>query len=256
MAPQHTVTPSSSTSGPSSAPAALEPARSRGRLPSTAPGSTTHPAASSTASWITAPGATSTSSASLAGPATNAPAEISGGTDPASLRGGVERLLQAFEHPHDAQPAFAVGSRPATLDDALHEVLALDAQRLDVGNRRRDDPTATGYVLPVAERVLVETLVVDRDLPLERHGVERRHTAPSDDREPPLLGRLEPGQMQVGGQARRETKETEHNVLDAVPDIGLAVCRGLRGLLAGQVQDHRHVVGAEAPEGVLVGPEL
>src|SRR6266550_2280747 len=81
-APQHTVTPSSSTSGPSSAPTALEPARKRGRFPSTTPDSTTHPGPSATPSLITAPGATSTSSASLALPATNAAGEISPATDP------------------------------------------------------------------------------------------------------------------------------------------------------------------------------
>src|SRR5947199_3386466 len=96
-APQHTVTPASITSGPSSAPAALEPARRRGRLPSTAPDSTRQPAPSATPSLITAPGATSTSSASLAPLDTKAPAEISAGTETAPLGRRVQRLLQPLQ---------------------------------------------------------------------------------------------------------------------------------------------------------------
>ena len=50
----------------------------------------------------------------------------------------VERVLQRLEHAHDAQAAAAVRARRRAGADALHEVLALDAQRLDVGDARRE----------------------------------------------------------------------------------------------------------------------
>ena len=58
---------------------------------------------------------------------------------------------------------------------ALDEVLALDAQRLDVGDPRREDVPAAGDVLAVAAGVLVKALVVDGQLALELHVVEGRH---------------------------------------------------------------------------------
>src|SRR3954454_19683335 len=113
----------------------------------------------------------------------------------------VEALLQPFEHPHHAQAALAVGERRAALAHALDEVLALDPQRLAVRDPRAPDVPRAGDVLAVGGGVLVEPLVVDGDLALEVHVVERRHPAGADDREAALLVRVEPGQVQVRGEA-------------------------------------------------------
>src|SRR6185436_18730732 len=103
--------------------------------------------------------------------------------------GRVQPPLEAFEDAHDTQPAGAVGERLPPLADALDEVLALDPQRLAVGDLRAPDVPRPRDVLAVGAGVLVEALVVDRDLALDVHVVEGRHPLRADDREAPLLVR-------------------------------------------------------------------
>src|SRR5579875_3468769 len=169
-APAHTVTPSPITSGPSPSPlAALDPGRSRGRLPSTTSSSTTAPPPTTTPgcttlpaptlapapmrapAWITAPGPSLTPEPSSAPGSTVACAEIPPATarPPPPLgprlaqrpgRGrGVRRALQALEHPDHPQPALSVGAGLPALAHALDEVLALDPQRLEIGDPGRED---------------------------------------------------------------------------------------------------------------------
>ena len=104
--------------------------------------------------------------------------------------------------------------------------------------------------------LLVEALVVDRDLALERHVVERRHPGLADDREAALLVRVQPREVQVRGEPGREAQEAEDDVLDALAHVALAARLDLVRLLAGEPQQHRHVVGAERPQRVLVGAQL
>src|SRR5579875_773962 len=309
-APAHTVTPSPITSGPSSSPlAALDPGRSRGRLPSTTSSSTTAPSPTTTPgcttlpaptlapapmrapAWITAPGPSLTPEPSSAPGSTVACAEIPPATArpppplgprlaqrPGRGRGvrrgrgrrvrrgrgrrvrpgrgrGVQRALQALEHPDHPQPALSVGAGLPALAHALDEVLALDPQRLEIGDPGREDVAAAGDVLAVAAGVLVEALVVDRHLALQRHVVEGGHAAGADHGEAPLLVGVKPGQVQVGAQAGGKAQKAEHDVLHPLAHVGGAVGDRLGGLLAGQVQDDGDVVGAQAPERVLVGPQ-
>ena len=88
------------------------------------------------------------------------------------------------------------------------------------------------------------------------HVVERRHLLGPDDRDAPLLVRVKPGEVQVGDPSGGEAQVAEHDVLDPVLHIRLAVRRALLGLFADQVQHDRHVVRAEAPQRVLLGPQL
>ena len=53
-----------------------------------------------------------------------------------------------------------------------------------------------------------------------------------------------------------EAQVAEDDVLDALAHVGAPVRDALRGLLADQVQHHRDVVRAEAPQRVLVGAQL
>src|SRR5436309_8292579 len=99
-APQQIVAPASIRSVPACLPRALEPLRSRGRFPSTAPSSTTHRGPTSTSAWTTANAPTEVSSPTTAFDATRASGEISG-TDTVMEPRGVERLLESFEHGHD-----------------------------------------------------------------------------------------------------------------------------------------------------------
>ena len=78
----------------------------------------------------------------------------------------------------------------------------------------------------------------------------------ADDGEAALLVRVEPAQVQVGGEAGREAQEAEHDVLDALAHVALAARLDLVGLLAGEPQQHRDVVRAERPQRVLVGAQL
>ena len=123
-------------------------------------------------------------------------------------------------------------------------------------NPRAADVARAGDVLAVGLGVLVEALVVDGDLALELHVVERRHPLGADDRERARLVRVQPGHVQVRGDAGREAQEREHDVLDARVGVGLPARLGQRGVLAGEVQDHRDVVGAERPQRVLVAAQL
>src|SRR5690348_7480185 len=96
-------------------------------------------------------------------------------------------MLELLEHPDYAQPTFAIGAGPLAGAQALYEVLAFDAQRLKVGDSRGEDVARAGDVLAVAPRGLLDPLVVDSQLALERHVVERRHSLGADDREAALL---------------------------------------------------------------------
>src|SRR4051794_24905873 len=168
----------------------------------------------------------------------------------------VQRLLQPLEHAHDAQAALAVRQRPAALAHARDEVLALQPQRLVVRHPRRPDVARARDVLAVGVGLLVEALVVDGDLALRVHVVERRHALRAHDREAALLVRVEPRQVQVGGDARREAHEREDDVLDALAHVGLAAGVELVGLLVGEMEEHRDVVRAEAPQRVLLRAQL
>ena len=78
----------------------------------------------------------------------------------------------------------------------------------------------------------------------------------ADDRQAPLLVGVEPGQVQVREDARREGEVAEHDVLDARAHERAAVGDARVRVFVDQVQHDRDVVCAEAPEGVLVGPQL
>src|SRR5437899_7555185 len=93
----------------------------------------------------------------------------------------LELLLEALEHAHDPQPAVAIRSRRRAVFDRRDEVFALQSQGLGVQYLRRVDVAAAGYVLAVRARALVEALVVDGQLSLRRHVVERGHALGAHD---------------------------------------------------------------------------
>src|SRR6476659_8303149 len=77
-------------------------------------------------------------------------------SDGRSTRAPVQRLLQALEHAHHAQPAAPVRDRRLALRHALREVPALDPQRLLVRHTRAPDIARARDVLAVRAVVLVE----------------------------------------------------------------------------------------------------
>src|SRR3954449_550373 len=119
-----------------------------------------------------------------------------------STRTPVERLLEALQHAHYAQPAASIGHRGLAVAHAVSEVAALDPQRLFVRHTRAPDVTGARDVLAKRAVVLVEALVVDDQLLLELHVVEGRHLVRTDDGEAALLVRVEPGQVQVRHEPR------------------------------------------------------
>src|SRR5262249_11994970 len=144
--------------------------------------------------------------------------------------------LQALEHAHHAQAAVGIRARGRARANALDEVLALEPQRLVVGDAGREGVARAGDVLAPRAGVLVEALVVDRQLALAEPGVERRHPPRADDRDAALLVRVKPGQMQVRDDTRGKAQVTEDDVLDARADVGAALREALLGLFADQVQ--------------------
>ena len=107
-------------------------------------------------------------------------------------------------------------------------------------------------VLAVRRVVLVEALVVDGQLALELHVVERRHPLRADHREAALLVRVEPRQVHVRDEPRVEAHQREHHVLHARLHVALAHGVALERLLVREPQDHGHVVRPQRPERVLV----
>ena len=147
------------------------------------------------------------------------------------------------------------GRRPST----MHSTKCSHSSRSGstFGIAGRVDVAAAGDVLAVAAGVLVEALVVDRDLALERHVVEGRHPLRADDREAPLLVRVEPGQVQVRATARTGSAGSR------TPRPRLPAARRTRRARRPRsaprrpgAEHHRDVVRAEAPERVLVGAQL
>src|SRR3954453_22997686 len=255
IAEQHTTAPRPSTSGAGASRGALEWRASLGGLPSTAWSWITQPSLTIVPGWITTCAPICTPSPSR----TPSPRSRPGGrSEGCTLRpsGRGEALLQALEHAHDAQPALAVGERGAAFAHALDEVLALDPQRLAVRDPRAPHVARAGDVLAVGRGVLVEPLVVDGDLALEVHVVERRHPARADDREAPLLVRVEPRQVQVRGEAGREAQVAENDVLDVGTHVGLAARVELGRLLLREVQEDGEVVGTQRPQRVLLRAQL
>jgi hypothetical protein len=69
----------------------------------------------------------------------------------------------------------------------------LDAQQLVVGHLWRPDVPRAGDVLAIAlEALLIESLVVDSELLLDGHVIERGHALRANDGETPLLMGIEP----------------------------------------------------------------
>ncbi len=83
------------------------------------------------------------------------------------------------------------------------------------GMRGRVDVARAGDVLAPRADVLVEALVVDGQLALDLHVVERGHALGADDRQAALLVGVEPRQVQVRDRARGEAQVAEDHVLDA-----------------------------------------
>src|SRR5438067_6004920 len=251
-APAAIVAPSPMTVASGSRSCACDRRPSTSALPTTAPAWMRTPPPTRTPAWITTLAPSSTSS----GSATPRPSRRPGArSDGCSTRGLFERSLQALEDADDAQPAGGARQRLDSLAHAIGEVAALDAQRL-LGRHLRAPDVARARGVPAegGDR-LVEPLVVDHELLLERHVVERRHALRADDREAALLVRVEPRQVQVRHQPRREAQVAEDDVLDARLHVALAERVQLARLLVGQRQQDRDVVRAQRPERVLVGAQ-
>src|SRR5215210_2606924 len=255
IAAQQTTAPAPSTSGAGASRGALEWRASLGGLPSTAWSWITQPSPTTVPGWTTTWAPICTPSPSRTPSPRSSPGARSEGCTLRPPR-RVEPLLQPLEDAHHAHAALAVGERRAALAHALDEVLALDPQRLAARDPGTPDVPRARDVLAVGGGVLVEALVVHRHLPLEIHVVEGRHPARADDGEAPLLVRVEPRQVQVGGQPGREAQVGEDDVLDAGTHVGLPARVELGGLLVGEVQEDGDVVRAERPQRVLVRPQL
>src|SRR3954447_8181583 len=191
IAPQQTTAPRPSTSGAGASRGALEWRASFGGLPSTAWSWITQPSLTIVPAWMTTCTPIWRPWPSRTRSPRNSPGASSDGCTLLPPR-RVEARLQPLQHPHDPQPALPVRQRRAAFADARDEVLALDPQRLARRDARAPDVPRAGDVLAVGRRVLVEALVVDRDLALEVHVVEGGHPPRADDREAPFLVRVEP----------------------------------------------------------------
>src|SRR5215216_968440 len=165
-------------------------------------------------------------------------------------------VLKLLEHADDEGAVPRRRESLAVTGDEREEVPALEPERLVVRDLRDVDVAGARPPLAVALGALLGALVVDGHLALELHVVEDGHLVPADYGQLPHLVRVEPGEVHVRHDARREAEVAEDDVLDAFVDERLAARPDLRRLLADQVQDHREVVDAERPERVLVLADL
>src|SRR5690242_18486123 len=205
-------------------------------FPSTVPGWMTTWLPSTTPSPSTAPAPTTANGpSSTPSPIRASSATCRSGRGTLLPPGGVQPVLQRLEHAHDAQAGLAVRARRGVLADGRDEVLALQPQGLAIVDRGAVDVPRAGDVLAVGARALRVALVVDGHLALDVHVVEGRHALGAVHGETPLLVRVQPGQVQMRGQARGEAQEAEDHVLDALAHVGLAAGFDLVGLLLGQV---------------------
>src|ERR1051326_1453307 len=168
---------------------------------------------------------------------------------------GVGAAVRGVDPLAPAQPAEPVGERALPLAYALHEVEALEPERLlEADLRDQDVAAADRECVPVGNDLPrpVHALVVHLDLLARFHVVEHHHLLRADDGELAQLVRIEPGHVHVRALTAREAEVHEHDVLDPrLQERGAA--RGhVDRLLVHEGQDHGRVVGREAPERVFV----
>src|SRR5918999_2791038 len=221
-----TVTASPSTAGGGCSRDEVERAPSDGGLPSTQPSPSREPGPIAVPACTTTFPPITASSGSSTPPPSSRPGARSDGC---STRALLQRPLERLEHPHHAQARLPARARLAAVRNPLHEVAALDEQRLLVRHARGGGVPGAGDVLAVGREALVEALVVDGELALQLHVVECRHLPRADHREAALLVRVEPGQMHVRRQAGREAQVAEDHVLDALLHVALANSAALVG---------------------------
>src|SRR6188472_1700120 len=219
--------PSPTTVGGRGSRLAVERGESVGCLPTTACSRTLTPSPSTAPGWTTAVGWISAAM--------------------------VEALGQPVERTDDREPVASLAMVAGAFLHEREEVLELEPERLVVRDLRAVDVTRPRAPLAVALRGLPRRLLVHGDLPLELHVVEDDHLLAPDDRHPPHLVRVEPREMHVRDLAGREPQEAEDDVFDALLQVIHAVRDRLGRLLSQKPEDHRQVVDAERPEGVLVG---
>ena len=146
--------------------------------------------------------------------------------------------------------------RVALAGDQREEVAALEPQRLVGRDLRAVDVAGPRLPLAVLLGRLPRALLEDRHLALQLHVVEDDHLLLPDDRDPPHLLRVEPGEVHVRDHTRGEAEVAEDDVLDPGREVRVAVRPALGRLLVEQVEDHREVVDAERRESVLVRADL
>src|SRR5205085_2078643 len=136
--------------------------------------------------------------------------------------GIVAHLHLSWLDPHKERRMTVVGDRcMATFDDMLIEgKLALYDKGFDEDARSWGEYiTRSGDILAPRAGILVEALVIQRQLALYQHVVERGHAAIAHDRHAPLLVGVKPGQVQVGDDPGREAQVTEDHVLHALAHV-------------------------------------
>src|SRR5919201_449773 len=223
-APVDTIVPGPSSAGGSGSREAVERGESAGCLPTTAYSSTCTPS----------------------------PSTVPGSTIAVGWMSATERVRQPLEGAHDHRAVARHLLAVAVPVEEREEVAALEAQRLVRRHFRDPDVAASRLPLAVGLDLLPRRLLVHRHLPLELHVVEDGHFLAPDDGDPPHLVRVEPRQVHVRDLPGGEAEVAEDDVLDALREEVSAVGDRVDRLLVKEVEDHREVVDAERPEGVLV----
>jgi hypothetical protein len=167
----------------------------------------------------------------------------------------VQRLLRGFEGGHHAHAVPAVGAGPGPGGHALQEVVELQRQGLGEVGARHVQVAGAQPELVLAELAhpdRVGALVVDPQLGLGVEVVEDHHAARADHGGAPQLGRVQPGDVQVGQDAAVVAEGGEDHVLHVGVQVAGAPGGDPAGRRADQVVGDGDVVRADRPQRVDV----
>ncbi len=249
-----------SRSGSSSPRRAVDRAESTGRRPSTALSPTLQLSPTTVPSWmvtfapnwtpspIETPSPSTRPGASAGGPHHGAAAPSIIVSPPRS-----SDVCIASSTSTTRTPSSTPGALGRSGGDRAQEVAALDAQRLGAGDVGDVDVAGVGADRAVRDHD--RALVVHGHLAIGLHVVEDGHPLRADHGHLAHLVGVEPRQVQMADLAARELNVSKNHILDGGLDITLSARPDLDRIALEQVQDHRDVVHAEAPERVLVRPD-
>src|SRR5207248_1376054 len=165
--------------------------------------------------------------------------------------GGLERCLSRLQHAHDGQPLRAVAEWSRSRQDAVNEVLTLEAKWLRARDVRDADLAVAVRKLEPTETARgwgqLHAFIENTDLVESGNIVVDGHLLAADNRELANFDVVEPADMDCRADAVREAELQVGDVFDAWLDVGAAGCADGYRLGAQHIQQDRNVMRSKIP---------